>query len=178
MSAGSVRSPRTDELPALQAIERAAGALFHDVGMSAIADDEPFSVEELQAYVDLGRAWVVEAEDARPAGYALVDIVDGHAHLEQLSVDPAVGRRGFGAALLTHVFEWADTEVDGAVTLTTFAEVPWNAPYYARHGFRVMDEHEIGPELRQLREEEAAAGLDPTIRVCMIRRVEPAESAH
>jgi hypothetical protein len=36
----------------------------------------------------------------------------------------------------------ADAAAKGlrALTLTTFAEVPWNAPYYARCGFRVLND--------------------------------------
>jgi hypothetical protein len=53
------------------------------------------------------------------------------------------------------------------VTLTTFSDVAWNRPLYEHLGFRAMREHEIGPELRALRDTEAAHGLDPTTRVCM-----------
>jgi hypothetical protein len=38
--------------------------------------------------------------------------------------------------------------------LTTFAHVPWNAPYYARLGFAVLTSDELGPELRATREGE------------------------
>ena len=56
-----------------------------------------------------------------------------------------------------------------ALTLTTFAEVPWNAPYYARCGFTVLDESAIGPDLRAVRAREADHGLDRWPRVCMRR---------
>ncbi|BFV60853.1 hypothetical protein KCMC57_up59570 [Kitasatospora sp. CMC57] len=47
-----------------------------------------------------------------------------------------------------------------ALTLTTFAEVPWNAPYYVRCGFEVIEGDEVGPGLRAIRAREAAHGLD------------------
>jgi GNAT superfamily N-acetyltransferase len=166
----SIRVPRGDELELLRAIERAAGTLFADAGLPEIAAHEPASIEELTAYVDAGRAWVV-AEEAEPVGYALVDIVDGLAHLEQLSVHPDSGRRGHGASLLAHVCEWSRQEGLEAVTLTTFEHLPWNAPFYARHGFENLEEHELGPELRRLRDDEARHGLDPRLRVCMRRNL-------
>ena len=55
------------------------------------------------------------------------------------------------------------------LTLTTFAEVPWNAPYYARIGFRVLADAELSPGLRAIRAHEAALGLDRWPRVCMRR---------
>jgi GNAT superfamily N-acetyltransferase len=164
----SIRPPDVGELETLRDVERAAGAMFVDVGMPEIAADEPFSIDELTSYLDHGRIWVA-IEGVNIVGYALVDIVDGTAHLEQLSVDPQHGRRGHGAALLEHVYVWARDNGHDAVTLTTFEHVEWNAPYYARKGFSVMSEDELGPELQRLRDEETAHGLDPTIRVVMRR---------
>jgi hypothetical protein len=53
--------------------------------------------------------------------------------------------------------------------LTTFAHVPWNAPYYVRCGFRVLDDAEITQGLQAIREREAAMGVDRWPRVCMRR---------
>jgi GNAT superfamily N-acetyltransferase len=166
----TIRAPRLKELELLRDIERAAGALFAEIGFAEVAVAEPASVEELAAYVFDGRAWVVVEHDV-PVGYAVVDIVDGLAHVEQLSVLPEHGRKGLGSALLAHVCDWAAQRRLEAVTLTTFTAVPWNAPYYEKNGFRVMDDAEIGPELRDLRAHEAEHGLDPSQRVCMRRAV-------
>jgi hypothetical protein len=56
-----------------------------------------------------------------------------------------------------------------ALTLTTFAEVPWNAPYYERCGFRRLAEAELTAGLREVRRREAELGLDRWPRVCMLR---------
>jgi len=158
----------------LRDIEWAAGTLFIDVGLAHVAAHEPESVEALAEYANDGRAWVISAAAGDvPVGYAIVDIVDGLAHLEQLSVLPDHGRKGLGAALLAHVSEWAEKRRLDAVTLTTFRDIPWNAPFYAKHGFRVLDDAEIGPELRDLRALEARHGLDPAQRVCMRRDINP-----
>jgi GNAT superfamily N-acetyltransferase len=162
----AIRAPRLDELEGLRDIERAAGVLFAEAGMPEIAAGEPTSLAELQEYAHEGRVWVITLDDA-PVGYAIVDILGGNAHLEQISVHPDAGRRGLGTALLHHVCTWARDGGYPAVTLTTFATLPWNAPFYAKHGFRVLRARELGPELRARRDEETAAGLDPERRVCM-----------
>jgi GNAT superfamily N-acetyltransferase len=166
----SIRVPRSDELELLRDIERSAGILFVAVGLPEIAEQEPEDVEDLAQYLAAGRAFVINEGDV-PVGYALVDIVDGLAHLEQLSVRPECGQRGLGASLLEHVCEWARQHRFEAITLTTYEHVAWNAPFYAGHGFAVMGTEELGPELRGLRQEEAGAGLDPSLRVCMRRRL-------
>jgi GNAT superfamily N-acetyltransferase len=166
----TIRPPREDELELLRDIEWAAGTLFNDVDLPDIADAEPASVEELAVYVADARAWV-STEDDVPVGYAIVDVVDGLAHLEQLSVVPDHGRRGHGAALLAHIAAWAHQNGYAAVTLTTFTDIPFNAPYYAKNGYTVIADADLGPELRALRNLEAEHGLDPALRVCMRRDV-------
>jgi predicted N-acetyltransferase YhbS len=74
---------------------------------------------------------------------------------------------GIGRALMDRARMWAVATDRPAITLTTFADVPWNRPFYEHLGFRVLAEHELGPELRALRAMEAAHGLDPATRVCM-----------
>lgn len=72
-----------------------------------------------------------------------------------------------GRALLAHAADRAREEGLTALTLTTFAEVPWNAPYYARLGFRTLAEGDLTPGLREIRAAEAGHGLDRWPRVCM-----------
>jgi len=47
--------------------------------------------------------------------------------------------------------------------------VPWNAPYYARCGFRILGDAEVTPGLRAIRRREAEMGVDRWPRVCMRR---------
>jgi GNAT superfamily N-acetyltransferase len=171
-----IRPPDARELENLREIERAAGALFAEIGMTEVAEDEPSSIDELTEYLHDGRVWVVLEEEA-PVGYALVDIVDGNAHLEQLSVDPEHSRRGHGAALLAQVSQWAFDNGYASITLSTFEHVEWNAPYYSRHGFEIVAEDQVGPELRALRDEETRHGLDPNLRVVMRRDVAHGQNA-
>ncbi|WP_320776417.1 GNAT family N-acetyltransferase [Streptomyces sp. CRN 30] len=164
-----IRTATPDDLPALRDLERAAGACFRDLGMDAVADDEPPALEVLEGFRRAGRAWVAVDRDDRPRAYCLCAPVDGALHVEQVSVHPAVARRGVGRALLAHAADRARAEGLTALTLTTFTEVPWNAPYYARLGFRTLTAAELTEGLRTLRAEEAAHGLDRWPRVCMRR---------
>jgi GNAT superfamily N-acetyltransferase len=166
---GLIRLAHHKDLPLLREVERAAGESFRDLGMGAVANNEPLSVKELSIYQRAGHAWVTVDETGRVAGYVLVDVVDGAGYVEQLSVHPDHSRRGLGRALLETVAEWADSQGLSALTLTTFAEVPWNAPYYARLGFRVLTPAELSPGLRRRRAAEQARGLDAWPRVAMLR---------
>ncbi|GAA4055126.1 GNAT family N-acetyltransferase [Streptomyces shaanxiensis] len=164
-----IRPAAPDELPALQDIERAAGAAFRDLGMAAIADDDPPALDVLESYRRAGRAWVACADGDRPMAYLICEPVDGALHIEQVSVHPDAARRGVGRTLLAHAADRARAEGLTGLTLTTFTEVPWNAPYYARLGFRTLEETELTPGLRKIRSHEAELGLDQWPRACMRR---------
>jgi GNAT superfamily N-acetyltransferase len=166
-----IRPSERRDSPVLQDIELAAGARFRTVGMADIADADPFTLDELAAYVAGGRSWVAVDGADRAVGYVVVDEVDGQAHVEQVSVVPERQGEGIGAALLDHVAAWAASGGRSALTLTTFTDVPWNRPLYEHLGFRVLADDELGPELRAVRTHEATLGLDPAIRVCMRRDV-------
>jgi GNAT superfamily N-acetyltransferase len=166
----TIRPARPSDGVDLQAIERLAGEQFRTVGMDEIADDSPPPLDVLAAYAADGRSWVALDGDADAAvGYAIVDVVDDCAHVEQVSVRPDHQGKGVGRALLDRVRTWAASSGLAGVTLTTFAAVPWNGPLYEHLGFRVLAPAEIGPELRALVAKEAAHGLDPETRVCMRR---------
>lgn len=158
-----------DELSLLQDIERAAGRSFLDLGMTKVADDEPFPIDVLAGYQRAGRAWVKTDAGDRPVAYLLADVIDGNLHLEQVSVHPASARRGMGRSLIDHAAAYATAEGLPALTLITFTRVPWNAPYYERCGFWSLDDAELTPGLRDLRRRERALGLDRWPRVCMRR---------
>ncbi|WBB51034.1 GNAT family N-acetyltransferase [Verrucosispora sp. WMMA2044] len=168
-----IRAVRQDELPVLQGIERAAGQCFRDIGMPQIADDEPLPLDVLGRYQEAGRAWVATDATDGPVGYLIADLVDGNFHIEQVSVHPAVARRGIGRQLITHLADRAMADDIRALTLTTFADVPWNAPYYARCGFQTLRERDLTNGLRAIRQREAAHGLDRWPRVCMRRTLYP-----
>jgi GNAT superfamily N-acetyltransferase len=135
-----VRAGRGEDGPALREIERRAGERFRSVGLDAVADDEPTSVDELAEYAAL-------LPDHQGAG---------------------VGR-----ALVDRARAWATETGRSVVSLTTFAEVPWNRPLYEHLGFRVLADDELGPELRDVQRAEATRGFGPAPRVCMRLVLDP-----
>jgi GNAT superfamily N-acetyltransferase len=163
---------RFDELEAIRDIEVAACRAFAEIGMVEIAEDAPWPVEALEEYRAHGRAWVATDSEGRPIAYILADILDGNAHIEQVSVHPDSSHRGIGRALIDHVAEWAGARGLDALTLTTFANVAWNAPYYVRCGFETMEPNDLGPDLLRVRAEETTQGLDRYERVVMRRFVQ------
>jgi GNAT superfamily N-acetyltransferase len=82
-------------------------------------------------------------------GYAIAREVDDTLYLQQIDVEPRHGRRGIGAALITTVCNWAIQEGYAIVSLSTFRDIPWNAPFYAKLGFCPVDEAELTTGFQQ-----------------------------
>ena len=161
-----IRAARPSDYRKLADIERRAGELFREVGMPEIADDEPFEADDLAAALAV---FIATDEDDEPIGYAMVELIDDHAHLEQVSVVPEHGGHGVGTQLLDAVAGWAKGQGHDVITLTTFRDVPFNAPLYAKRGFEVVPEADWTDQLRALMAREADHGLDITQRVVMRR---------
>ena len=142
-----------DDLPVLRDIERLSGQRFREYGLDSVADDEPASVEILATYLEDGRASVAVNDDGHPIGYILVDVIDGAAHIEQVSVTPDWQGHGVGRALIEHVEAWATSKGVTALTLTTFGLIPWNRPLYEHLGFRVLAHDQISPGVQAVREQ-------------------------
>lgn len=164
-----IRLARSADVDAIQGVELDAGRRFRDAGLAAIADDDPTAAAVVERHIGDGTAWVAVARSDEPFGVALGSIVDGDAHLDELAVTLAAGGRGVGSALLERVAGWAAGRRLRALTLTTFRDVAFNGPFYARRGFRELDEAQLGPELAAIRAAERAAGLDLAPRVAMRR---------
>jgi GNAT superfamily N-acetyltransferase len=167
-----IRAARPDDAEDERSVERAA-ARFADIGMPDVAGHEPISSQALAEYAREGRSWVATDAEDRAVGYVIVEVVDGCAHVEQVSVHPDYQGTGLGRALLEEVERWAETKGLHGVTLTTFKDVAWNRPLYEHLGFMVLAESELSPELRQIRDAETTRGLDPSTRVCMRKPLGP-----
>ena len=127
-----VRPARLDELALLPALETAADTMFDSLGIGPLPG--PGTVAEFAA------ALVVLVAGDPPVGLCRIDAVGDGAHLEQLSVHPDHGRRGIGRTLLRAGCDWAAARGYPELTLATYRDVAWNAPFYATEGFV-----EVGP---------------------------------
>lgn len=164
----TITAARPNDLPLLPAIELAAAKLLAGHAPDAVLN-ETTSQEELKGAQRHGRLWVALA-DGVPVGFAHVEVLEPTvAHLEEIDVHPAHGRRGLGRRLVMAVCAWAADHGYRSVTLTTFRDVPWNMPFYARLGFEVIPSEELSPALRSVVQDETRRGLDPTRRVAMRR---------
>jgi GNAT superfamily N-acetyltransferase len=156
-----------EHLPYLDAIELAAAQQFAPWGIPEHLLNTTVGLEDLQQAQAAGLLWVALLPGGEPVGFALVKLLVVGPYLAEVDVHPTHGRRGLGRRLVAAVCEWAAAAGYSAVTLITFRDIPWNAPFYTRLGFRALDPAELAPELAERVRREAAHGLDPAQRVVM-----------
>lgn len=175
-----IRPARPDELSALPELERQAAARFATYGLAEVMATRTTPLATHQAAQAEGRVWVAAEVGGPPVGFALAsrlppDEADGvpEAHLDELDVLEAHGRRGLGRGLVEAVVAWARTHHAPALTLSTLRDIPWNAPYYRTLGFEVCAPDSAPRALAARRAAEAASGLPSEGRVLMRRALAP-----
>jgi GNAT superfamily N-acetyltransferase len=172
----AIRRARREELSRLPAIEDEAGRLFEGVVPLPDEDeDDPDPVEPFARAQAAGLLWVAADAGDAPVAFAMFEELGGALHLEEIDVHPDHMRQGLGARLIDAAAAWARELGYAEITLTTFREVPWNAPYYERLGFRERPEAEWAPALRARVADEASRGLDREPRLVMSRPIGAAE---
>lgn len=175
-----IRPTEERDLQHLEAIERSAGALFRGIPELAwIADDDITAAEDHRVWLELGTSWVAVDESDLPIGFLYGEAVDagsdGGFHIRELSVHADHQGRGIGRALIAAAIEHARSIGCAAVTLTTFIDVPWNAPFYARCGFVRLEQVPTGSRLAAILAEEVRNGLPGESRCAMCLPLRPAQ---
>lgn len=167
----TIRLAEAADVPALMAIEVAAVELFR--GHPAYA---PFAATATTAvgYAEViaaGRVYVAVVE-GEVVGLVTVAELDGEGYLEEVDVHPTHGRRGIGAALVAHACGWAKARGYGSMVLVTLRDVPWNAPFYAHHGFVAVAPDTLSPGLQAILAHEAERGFPMALRAVMRRMLQ------
>ncbi len=109
----------------------------------------------------------VDEHDA-PIGFLSAEAVaERDLHIHETSVDEAFQGSGIGRALLDAAIEGAVTHHLAALTLTTFRDVPWNAPFYRRIGFKLLAMSGLDERLSMLLRKEVEEGFAEATRCAM-----------
>ncbi|CAB3969332.1 GNAT family acetyltransferase [Burkholderia cenocepacia] len=163
-----IRPATREDAAAMAAVEVAAAQRFRAIGMTHIADAEPTDAAAVRVRIDDGRAYVAVDPQGTCVGFAFYRLLDAQRlYLEELDVEPSHAGQRIGARLIEQVMARAAQEGIAEIVLSTFRDAPWNAPYYARLGFSIVDDAALDDALRAIRAHHVALGLDETQRVFM-----------
>lgn len=167
MSEIVIRPAIAADLPVLGAIENDSDQNFAGTDLDWISREPATPAEALTPMLDEGSVWVAE-HAGRPIGFLAAGTDDGLFVIHQVSVAQAAQRRGVGAALMRQAIDHARERGAPSVALTTYRDVPWNAPWYAGFGFVDIPAGQRAAVLEEMLAHEAEAGHDPTRRCAML----------
>jgi ribosomal protein S18 acetylase RimI-like enzyme len=168
MTFSTIRPATVEDLPRLAEIETRAAEIFP-------AEELPFEemetvpAEILAASIANSMLWVAEVKDAGPVGFVMAQAMDDCFHIAEIDVLPEHGRKGIGSALLEHACAVAKQRGFRYASLTTFEHIPWNAPFYARHGFERVENLREFQFMAEILDAEAQMGLKN--RIAMRKRL-------
>ena len=162
-----IRLARADDLDHLPGIERSAARLFASTPVAHLVDGPTTALRDLQRGCQSGTLWV--AEDDVPVGFLVGATISGWLHLQELSVAAHAQRRGLGAALMHAAIAAAPGLGVGHLSLVTDRWLPWNAPFYARLGYREVAATDPGVPPWLAAKLSPEGGLDPARRCIMVR---------
>lgn len=164
-----IRLARPDDLPLLPAIEDAAGMRF--VGTSAALDATLPNVPATAFAVAQRRRslWVAVDADDVPIGFLLAEPHPPWLHIQELDVHPDHKGQGLGRALIAAAAQASGGLACHGLSLTTYRDIAWNAPWYRRLGFVEVAAAARPAWLTAKLAHEAEHGIDPASRCAMTR---------
>ncbi|WP_081470769.1 MULTISPECIES: GNAT family N-acetyltransferase [Pseudomonas] len=167
-----VRVAVQEDAQFLPAIETSAAQAFRMIdGLSWLAESPPMSVEQHSQLIALSTCWVAIGDEDRLQGFLSAERQGQDLHIHELSVMQSMQGQGLGRQLIEAAKEYARIRNLRFLTLTTFTNVPWNAPLYSRLGFQKVVASALDERLALILNEEAKHGFPQGSRCAMAWRV-------
>lgn len=164
-----IRQAGANDASGLPEIERSAATSFLSIAdLAWIAEGQPTPAEDYLPLIATGTVWAAEGTDRTLEGFLAVEEADTELHIREVSVRSEHQGRGIGRRLIE--ISRSDAQATGltALTLTTFRDVRWNAPFYAGLGFEILPTSSPGPKLGAILAQEVERGL-PREHRCVMR---------
>lgn len=167
----SFRYALPHEANTIRAIEFEAGQRFVSVDMAGIADAAPIALAIVERKIAAREVIVAVDADSTCAGFVMFEPQPARLYIQELDVLTSHAGRRIGAALIEQVVPIARARRLPHLVLSTFRDVPWNAPYYRRLGFEEIPPEQVDAGLIARRNANLARGHDVSKRVYMRRAV-------
>ena len=158
MNDWSLRLARPGDASHFPAVEHSAAQAFGEIeGLETLVDGWSIPEERHRLLIAKGHCLTALVDD-QIAGFVAAERFGRALHLWEMSVASDFQRHAIGSGL-----------VRACAIDAPFAQVPWNAPFYARLGFERIEDLAAWPRLAQLLEEENESFGKSHERIAMVR---------
>lgn len=162
-----IRLACPSDLAEVRLVELSAATVFAGTHMDFAANDAPNTAADLLAAIARQLMWVA-CVGGEIAGFVFAEPCAAGLYVRELSVAAPHQKRGLGAALMATLIDAARARDDRLLLLTTDRSLPWNAPFYGRLGFSIVEGDAIPAEAQRRLERQYAEGFDPVHRCAMV----------
>ena len=152
----TVRLATPADVPGLPTIETSAAQAFLETPQAWCAEGDVMAAEDYYPLIEDDAVWVAE-DNGVLAGFVTTEIEEDFLHVWELAVHADHQRKGAGRALLATCAQAAREAGCAYLTLSTFTNVVFNAPYYQTLGWRIEDAP--GPWLAEVLTHEVDQGF-------------------
>ena len=148
-----------------------AGLRFASIGMESVANMQaPDRADFESKRKHPETALLVAKHEDTITGFIAVESQSGVGFIEEVSVAMAHAGQRIGASLISAAEKWGLDRRLEQMYLTTFTQVPWNAPYYRRLGYQDCKATDAPPQIaRHLKSEQdffgSTSGFERTLMV-------------
>ncbi len=168
----AIRLANLSDVRLLPDIEKSAAQTFLGYEkFSWIAQGNVQTEQDHLNFIQQKMEWVAVNGSDEPIGFINVEKHANSLHICELSVCQRWQGQGIGKQLITHIIDVALVQKIPAITLTTFCDIPWNAPYYQRLGFNIIKHGNVPTELNSILQHEMDAGFQVDERCAMIKLI-------
>jgi GNAT superfamily N-acetyltransferase len=165
-----IRKARSTDIPLLEHVERSAAEVFRTVDLGFLLDGPTVDPYHLSSMAVSNHLWVAVNKWDQPIGFLGGETLEGNFHVVEISVSQDFQNRGIGKSLMKAMVEQVTQEGYRAITLTTYRDLPWNGPWYAKMGFVEVKAMEMGQTYLGILDHEAQNGLQIERR-CVMRKI-------
>ncbi len=153
-----IRPATPADLPKLPAIELSGAQAFRGMDVPQESFEAVSPVERWAPLQAAGTIWVADSEAGEPVAFLAGTRRGQRLHIDEFDVLLSAQGQGLGRRILTHVIKWARHAGLASLSLTTFASVPWNGPFYRSCGFETWTD-DLPEDVTHALADEAARGL-------------------
>jgi len=172
MSDFSIRLARTQDAQAYFEVEEdAAQLLANEPSLAGVPIPPSRDPEEYHSMIRQ-RHCLTATSGEQVVGFAATRRIGKEVHLHEFSVATAFQRMRIGATLLNALKIDCKNSGVRAITLHTYRDIPWNGPFYARHGFVIIEDLEAHPRLAAGHAAAVEFGLPAERRCAMIHFID------
>lgn len=164
----SIRPARLSDIRLLGEVERSAAQIFRSANLHSLADGPTVDTEFLAAMARSQHLWLAVNRNDEPIGFVGGENIESNFHLVEISVAQPYQGRGVGKILMGQMIEEVRRMGYKAITLTTYRNLPWNGPWYARMGFNEVRIVDMPPEYWKVWQIETQHGFNMSTR-CLMR---------